>query len=215
MTSLVLNTAPPAFCPPNISQAIDRRAYVPPKTTTPYISYVQASRKMKAKEVPINYLDEKLRFVLDPSSVAFSNSITSPTQEESDLDQKKALPLTDKYATEIFLDPLGHALRAQYEKGRGRQLDDARSMKSNRLTSKNASSNYTREKPLKADKLSYYPGRDKWLIEWQRARTYGLPYPQMHDNYGTFIQGTRNGEWVRGEERVQEKKLFDEGVNRG
>jgi len=57
--------------------------------------------------------------------------------------------------------------------------------------------------------MSYYPGRDEWLIQWQRARTYGLPKPQQHDDYCHYISGRRNEDWMKAEKQQKNQGRID------
>jgi hypothetical protein len=107
----------------------------------------------------------------------------------------------DKYATDIYVDCHAAALRAAYT----RSAADVNKNKKQ----------YRRAEQLRAGTMSYYPGRDSWLQSWGNERQYGLPQPQMHDDYSHFIQGKRNGDWVRGEKEVEEKTKLESKVRRG
>ena len=91
-------------------------------------------------------------------------------------------------------------MRSQYEKSKQReqQMDAGKRQI------------YRRQEQLKAGEMSYYPGRDEWLVQWQRARTYGLPKPQQHDDYCMFVSGRRNEEWVTAEKQQKNQGRIED-----
>lgn len=180
--------------------AVNREVFE--SAATAHILKVPPERVMKAKEVPLHYMDSNERFVLAPSESAAihgtagggsGDSASSPSEPE----------YVDKYKTELWIDVKSHALRAQYEKARQRLL----------ATHEGKARIYRRQEQLKAGEMSYYPGRDEWLVQWKRARTYGLPRPQQHDDYASFISGSKNEEWVRKEtvRNLKAVKAMSEG----
>jgi len=154
------------FYPPGSACAIRREEN---NEVQPRLRYVPPNRVMKPTEIPINYLSESLRFVINDGG----NSTNSNTSIHSGHHNSKtsihsfhaddlregggsAQEHVDNYKTEIWLDCASHAANAQYEKSKlEMEKSEAEKLR------------YRRQEQLKAGELNYYPGRDDWLKEWR------------------------------------------------
>ena len=199
------------FQPSGASTSLDRSTFV---NSSPTLQYIAPARVMLPDAMPLNYLDESLRFVVGPKShcpvlgsepgpnplaaagAAAAVSFTHAIDETS----------SSNYSVPLYLDAHSHALRARYDKACVRLAGAAGSKSVSGAA-------YRRQEQLKAGPMAYYPGRDKWLREWQRERMYALAKPQVHDGYGQFLTGDKNAQWLECDEKRRATLLIHEKAN--
>ncbi|GMH63130.1 hypothetical protein TrRE_jg8744 [Triparma retinervis] len=181
------------FCPPMTAAAVERGVYS--STVSRKVPQVAPEKILQVTEaVPWTYMDSSERFVLGRSDTSQvygeGGNAVGGTEKE----------FVDRYSTPLWIDNNSHAMRSQYEKSKQReqQMDAGKRQI------------YRRQEQLRAGEMSYYPGRDEWLVQWQRARTYGLPKPQQHDDYCMFVSGRRNEEWVTAEKQQKNQGRIED-----
>jgi hypothetical protein len=156
--------------------------------------------------MPVNYLDQDERILfraLDDSRLettsSSSSSHTSSTPSSSyspfvdsyhnHRHDAHPLPTIEStlYEAPLYLNAKSHAKLSRYEKSR-KVMEEAAANRGR----EHRDAIYRRQEQLEAGEMSYYPGREQWLVEWQRVRSYGLPKPLVHDTYAAFLHGEKN-----------------------
>ena len=140
MTYSIIKSQP--FYPPGTASSIRRDSATSPNPKP--LAFVPPSRVMRATEIPVNYLNEKLRFVVarteeNVHSYRDTDLTEGATAGGSSSSSSETHTHIDNYKTEIWLDTASYAANAQYEKS-----------KNNMMKSEAEVKKYRRQEQLKA-----------------------------------------------------------------
>ena len=132
MTYSIIKSQP--FYPPGTASSIRRDSATSPNPKP--LAFVPPSRVMRATEIPVNYLNEKLRFVVartEENVHSYRDTDLTEGATAGGSSSSETHTHIDNYKTEIWLDTASYAANAQYEKSKNNMMKSEAEVKKYRL----------------------------------------------------------------------------------